>query len=429
MKIKDKLMISFDNIWRRKLIFAINTMLGIVAIVLLGMVLHMYNKTTYTNNEVSRLTVLDEDKIYLLSLGTSNFEENKTLRNRVIRLFEKINDCEAVEWSGTYIVDSFCIEEKRIGLEEIYKEYSPTGDRLGGMIYIDTYEDMQINRISMNISMLSATGVETPINVHNLKVTDEYIEVLVGSKLKDFYEIGKVYTYQKLDEEISIKIMGYLEEQSYFYQTDMLTSPPVSICLDGFIVFPEQYQYSEDILDTEFIYSMLIYSRNDNIEQELKTMAAEYNISIQLKSLEETMETTLEKDKDYQNVKLLMIVVFILTVIAYSTASIVGIIIRKNEIGIFYSCGFTTGNVIGMVAIENIIQLILVGVISLYVVYSKFIVENTYVQKTLDVETDIFFRYDIVAILSIILLVFVIVTVVPTMVLRRITVNSMIKDN
>ena len=185
MKIKDKLMISFDNIWRRKLIFAINTMLGIVAIVLLGMVLHMYNKTTYTNNEVSRLTVLDEDKIYLLSLGTSNFEENKTLRNRVIRLFEKINDCEAVEWSGTYIVDSFCIEEKRIGLEEIYKEYSPTGDRLGGMIYIDTYEDMQINRISMNISMLSATGVETPINVQNLRVTDEYIEGLVGSKLKD----------------------------------------------------------------------------------------------------------------------------------------------------------------------------------------------------------------------------------------------------
>ena len=82
-----------------------------------------------------------------------------------------------------------------------------------------------------------------------------------------------------------------------------------------------------------------------------------------------------------------------------------------------------------MVAIENIIQLILVGVISLYVVYCKFIVENTYVQKTLDVETDIFFKYDIAAILSVILLVFVIVTVVPTMVLRRIAVNSMIKDN
>lgn len=107
MKFKDKLLMAIDNIWRRKLIFLINTILGIVAITLLAMVVHMYNRTTYTNKEINRITVLSEDEIYFLSLKTFNFKENENLINRVLDFYEEIKNIETVNWFGTYAIDDF----------------------------------------------------------------------------------------------------------------------------------------------------------------------------------------------------------------------------------------------------------------------------------------------------------------------------------
>ena len=67
--------------------------------------------------------------------------------------------------------------------------------------------------------------------------------------------------------------------------------------------------------------------------------------------------------------------------------------------------------------------------ISLYLLYTKFIVENVYIEKELAIEKDIFIRYDAAFILAIVLFVFVIMTVTPSIILRRIQVSRMIGDN
>lgn len=430
MKIIDKILMSIDSIWKRKFIFLINTILGIISIVLLGMVLHMYNKTTYVNKEIDRITEISEDEIYLLSINTINFEEDKSLKNRVVGLLDAINNMDSVKWCGTYVVDTLYFDEKREGLEEIYKEYNPEGDMYRSLIYLDDYVNKAVNRISMNIEELSATGVKLPDNIESLDVTKDYIEVLVGEKLSDYFNVGEIYTYHQLDENISIKIMGYLPLNSYFYQSDFLSSTTGKISLDGYMIFPEQYNYSTDnYMCNIYFDDILLYSDDDNIKKEVETIGQEFNVSVNVTSLEKSMDLILEANSDYQNVKLLMIVIFLLTIIAYATSGIVSILIKKNQIGIYYSCGFTTRNIISNVAIENIIQMILVYVISAYLIYTKFIVENVHIEKELIIEKDIFVKYDATVILIIVLFMFVIMTAIPAIILKRIQVNRLISDN
>lgn len=170
MKITDKILMSIDNIWKRKFIFLINTILGIISIVLIGMVLHMYNKTTYANKEINGITELSEDEIYVLSINTINYEEDKSLKNRVIGLLDAINNMDNVKWCGTYVVDTLYFDEKRDGLEEIYNEYNPEGNMYRSLMYLEDYVNKAVNRISMNIEELSATGIKLPDNIESIAV-------------------------------------------------------------------------------------------------------------------------------------------------------------------------------------------------------------------------------------------------------------------
>lgn len=430
MKITDKILMSVDNIWRKKIIFLINTILGIISIVLIGMVLHMYNKTTYANKEISEITELSEDEIYLLSINTINYEEDKSLKNRVISLLDAINNMDGIKWCGTYVVDTLYLDEKRDGLEEIYNEYNPEGNLYRSFVYMEDYVNRAVNRISVNIEELSTTGVRLPDNIESINVKKDYIEVLVGEKLRDYFKEGEIYTYHQLDENISIKIMGYLPPNSYFYQSDFLSSTTGKILLDGYIIFPEQYKYStDDYMCNVYFDNVLLYSDDDNIKKEIETIGQEYNISVVTTSLGRAMDLILEENADYQNIKLLMIVIFLLTIIAYAASGIVSMLIKKNQVGIYYSCGFTTKNIIGNVAIENIIQMLLVYCISAYLIYTKFIVANAHIEKELAIEKDIFIKYDAPIILVIVLFVFVIMTVIPSIILKHIQVSRLIGEN
>lgn len=434
MKFKDKLLMAIDNIWRRKLIFLINTILGIVAITLLAMVVHMYNRTTYTNKEINRITVLSEDEIYFLSLKTFNFKENENLINRVLDFYEEIKNIETVNWFGTYAIDDFFLDNKIEGLEEIYKKYSSVSDSMFSMyqllpIPIAVYEDKGINRISMNIEELDITGVKTDSDISELNITDEYIEVLVGSELKEYFEKGKIYSYHQSDEKVSIKVVGYLQEDSIFYKENVLGGAPVYICLDGYMVFPEKYNYELDVYGSAITNNAMIYSHDSDIKNKIEILSHKYNINVDLNSLEGIMKDTLKENVMYQNIKLLVIFIFILTVIAYSASGIVGILTRKNEVGIFYSCGLSTQNIISTIAIENIIQLIIVYVISALFIYTKFLESNASTLSALGTEKDIFIRYDSIILLAVVFSILMVVTIFPAIILRMMPIGSMVNDN
>ena len=77
--------------------------------------------------------------------------------------------------------------------------------------------------------------------------------------------------------------------------------------------------------------NVLLYSDDDNIKKEIEAIGQEYNVSVEAASLGKAMDLILEENTDYQNVKLLMIVIFLLTIIAYATSGIVSILIKKNQ--------------------------------------------------------------------------------------------------
>lgn len=90
----------------------------------------------------------------------------------------------------------------------------------------------------------------------------------MGDELRDYFKVGEIYTYHQLDESISIKVMGYLPQNSYFYQSDFLDSTTGKLSLDGYIIFPEQYKYStDDYMCNIYFDNVLLYSDDDNIKK------------------------------------------------------------------------------------------------------------------------------------------------------------------
>lgn len=428
MKLRDKLLISFDRIWRRKIIFLINVVLGIISITLLGMVAHMYNKTTYLEKEINRITEVNSDDLLTVSINNWNLED-KTLKSRIIKFLEDIDDLASIKWSGTYIIDEKSLPYDIDGLCEIYKKYRQFGEEetLSILMDLDTlYGDRYFNTLSVDIRELKATGVILPDDIEVLEATDEYIQVLVGSELSDKFIIGNEYV---IGDSKKIKVVGGLESGSRFYGTSLFENPKGSICLDGYMIFPEVYDYDEIVSSTACNNSILAYKLNQNASEEIKKAAALNGLYVEVYTLNDRLEAVLKEDDTYKDMRLLMYIMLLLSLVAFSTAGIVSIITNKNEIGIYYSCGFSTLNISGIIIIENILQLGLSMIVSVFLLYENIVNIGILDSITKSISFDIFIRYDMVLVLLSVIIVFILVTIIPVLALKKIPVSNMIGDN
>ena len=434
MKLKDKLLIAFDRIWRRKIIFFINVVLGVISITLLGMVAHMYNKTTYLEKEINRITEVNSDDLLTISINNWNLED-KTLKSRIVNFLEDIDDLDSIEWSGTYIIEEKPLSYDIDGLGEIYKNYRQFGDdqMLSNLMDFDTlYGDRYLNTLSVDIRELKATGVVLPDDIEVLEAGDKYIQVLVGSELSDKFIVGNEYVIGNeyvLGDTKKIKVVGSLETGSLFYGTSLLANPKGSICLDGYMIFPEVYDYDEVVSATACNNSILAYKLNQNASEDIKKVAALNGIYVEVYTLNERLEAVLKEDDTYKDMRLLMYIMLLLSLIAFSAAGIVSIITHKNEIGVYYSCGFSTLNISGIIIIENILQLGLSLIMAIFLLYENIVNISISDSITKSITSDIFIRYDIGLVLLSVIMVFVFVTVIPILVLGKIPVSDMIGDN
>lgn len=434
MKLKDKLLIAFDRIWRRKIIFFINVVLGVISITLLGMVAHMYNKTTYLEKEINRITEVNSDDLLTISINNWNLED-KTLKERIVRFLEDIDGLDSVEWSGTYIIEEKSLSYDIDGLGEIYKKYRQFGDyqMVSNLMDLDTfYGDRYFNTLSVDIKELKATGVILPDNIEVLEANDEYIQVLVGSELSDKFIVGNEYVIgNEYIEGASkkIKVIGSLETDSLFYGTSLFGNPKGSICLDGYMIFPEIYDYDEIASATACNDSVLAYKLNQSANNDIKKAAALNGLYVDVYTLNERLEAVLKEDDTYKDMRLLMCIMLLLSLIAFSAAGIVSIITHKNEIGVYYSCGFSTLNISGIIIIENILQLGLSLIMAIFLLYENIVNISISDSITKSITSDIFIRYDICLVLLSVIMVFVFVTIIPILILGKIPISDMVGDN
>lgn len=424
MRLRDKLVIAVDNIWRRKVIFLVNALFGIVSFVLFFLVIHMYNKYTYISNEIENLAVKDTQKIYIVENKTFNYEEDKLLYKKIDKFYSDIKKMNGVQEAGNYCYGSVYTREMMDGLEEIYQKYSMEDELWDDAEALDKLKDRRVNVLSTDLGILSATGVANADGVDELDVYDEYIEVLAGAELKNIFIKDNVYT---LNDEIAIKVVGYLESNATFFQENILGNENVSVDLDGYLIFPEinKYEPYENVVES---VNYIFISEDIDISKAISEMANACKLNMKVDSLDNLMNNKFKSGDQYESIKMLMIVIALLTILSYSVAGIIDVLTKKSELAVFYACGFLTKDNISIVAIQNVIGLIISLIAASVIIFQKSIMNITYSEEIRSISARIFWRYDMPIVLLVALLMFAIVTIVPTFAIRKISVGIMIKE-
>lgn len=427
MKISDRILMAMVRMWNRKWLVTITIILGIFTIGLMGTTIHIYNEVTYREKEIARITKVDDERLLYVKIFNMN-SEDKTLNTRIINFVRNINSIESLTWASSFIIQDSTITEKIDGLEKIYKEYNESGvikgfENIFSNELLDEY-NKSINTISINASALEATGIEIPVELSDLKITEEYIPVLVGYELGKIMPVGNSYI---LYSGKKIKVVGVLEEKSEYYCSSISSGNKPIICLDGYVVFPELYNYEENNTGN-YRDSILAYMKNDNAYEEINKLANECGLVIDIYTIEELLDKQLEENEENQDVLMLMVVILLLTFIAYTAAGVVSVLTEKREIGIYYSCGFNRKNIASIILIENAIKIIISLIIGIYFVYRE-VVAKSLTEYYEILSKDVFLSYDLPFIIGIVLLMLCIVTIIPTILLGKIPISSMVREN
>lgn len=430
MKLKDKVIIAIDRIWTKKVVFFLNVLLAVLSFMLIGQAVHIYNKNTYIINEVNSITQADEDRLYILNINNYNVED-KTLYKRIKGFLTGLSELENVEWSGTYIVgEQILSTDTRYNLGSIYEDYREQGysDSIEAALS-DVYEKYQyINTLNTNLDVLGATGVEFSMEQDKFEITEEYIPALVGAKLADIFPVGSEFDCLG---NVHIKVVGVIEKGEKFYGTGIFETPRGYIELDGFIVLPEEVYALNEANAITFNNSIIVYLKNSSKEavNSVTALAQNYRLDINLVSLKEKYSLIYNENDNINEVLIFVVFIFALTFIAFVVTGIVNILIRKNEIGIFYSCGFTSKDMVIIMLIENIIKVFLAWLFALYRLYHSIAFNEFYDNITKKIEIKVFLKYDMIFLIIVLIIIPILVTIVPKLVLKHLTVREMVSGN
>lgn len=428
MKNRHKLMFAIDRMWNRKFICILNIVLMTVSFVLIEQAAHIYNKTTYLVKEVDRITKVDTDRLVMVEIKDLNYED-VTLSSRISAFIDELSDCNGVVWSGTYMIEDTLLDGNvAYDLTEIYETYRERAysDAMESVFSESLDREKRVNVLKTNLDVLTATGVDVSnVDIDAFEECKDYIPVLAGAKLAEVLPVG---TELKFIGDYNVKVIGAIEEESYFYGTSIFDTPRGYIDLSGYLIVPEN---SDIGIDTLYNDSVLAYV-DVNVEktlEEINTLAKTYRLTLKLTTLKEKYEII---DDEYENVdEIFMYMAFIvaLTIVSVIITSVVQVLTKRNEMGILYSSGFTTKNLIEIMLIENCFKIFIAWG---FVILKQFLNIKTnilYDRITREIEKSIFVRYDLPFMFIVLVALPIIVTVIPALLLKCTPIREMVGDN
>lgn len=430
MKIFELLNMAIERVWNRKLVFIINICLGIVSFLLIEEVLHIYNSSMYTVNKSIDTLDVSQDELYLVQIKDYNFED-LTLGNRICAFISSIDKVDAIEYGGCFNKGAITIDTYIKGLGQIYYNYEP---KVNSPFY-EMFPDKLPNDNIMNAlyltdaSILQICGVSLKEgNVKEFGVDGDVLNVFIGSELAKVLSIGDEYVGTMSDQRY--KVVGILEEDSYYLFDGLFSRVDGNVCLDGYIVVPEIMYVEGDVWTTLKYTDSYLFKTTDieSARKDIEELAKENRLVIEIKSYEELVDEYISDDSTFESCVLLTVVVLFLTFVSYVTTRVVEIFTAKNEIGILYSCGFSSRNISIMLLYENAINLVLSVIIALMISYSNRISKSVFGSAYVKIDKEIFFSQDIWMVGLIALVMLILSTVIPYCVLKRLNINQMIEE-
>lgn len=317
------------------------TVLFTVAIVMMHLAIYQWMKSQYDILQVKQ-QFPDRDNLYNIKVWLYDDGEatNQGLRDFIAGL-KGIN---GVELSGKFYLRRLVFEE----LMENQDFLSYNANILANTPFQDYPSEVQL--LFVDREMTSILDIQ---ELANAKCSNK-VPLLVGTKYKDYFQMGDIYTDSNTG--CQYQICGVI---------------PDGLRLPSNLLFysPEAYQATDDILlalyekqvDPSGIFlsnaSNSIYCKTDgNMEtvEEIKKLAQKNFIDVDINTIDELITQYKEKNRDsLQTTALFTGMTVVSAFLAIISSSIIQIILRKQEYGILFANGVSRLESIKLIAMEN----------------------------------------------------------------------------
>lgn len=317
------------------------TVLFAVAIVMMYLGIYQWMKSRYDIIQV-RQQFPDRDNLYNIKVW---MYDNGEITSQGIREFVAgLKGIEGVELSGKFYLAFTEFTE----LKDDAQFLSYNANILANTPYQAYPSSVQLLFVDREITSI--------LNIPELAKAkcSNKVPILVGTKYKDYFQMGEVYTDNVTG--CQYQICGVI---------------PDGLRLPTSLLFysPEAYQATDDILlalyekqvDPSGIFlsnaSNSIYCKTDgNMEtvEEIKKLAKKNFIDIDISTIDELITQYKERNRDsLQTTALFTGMTVVAAFLAIISSSIIQIILRKQEYGILFANGVSQLESIKLIAMEN----------------------------------------------------------------------------
>lgn len=426
MKTIHCLAFAIDAIWRRKFVFFINIILMMIAFLLMNMVIHKYNINNYKVDVTSKMVQKDFDRLQVIKMNSLNIDEIDYGKN-INEYIYNLKKVDNVEWAGMYYYSNLWFTELdgNMSISDILKDKNKNT--------MKKYVNRAIDVLYVDKDILNICDLELVEGSFDQFVKNDNAEipVILGNKFKGIIKTGDILTDIRGNK---YKVIGVLESGArYFSKSDIMNDSSYYTNLDDDLIVLNSSANVVDVTELCFQYiNTIMYYVNDtkNISETVRSVekyAEKYNLDVKSNSIKDIiMEYKENYSKSISELRKLMICIIILGILSVSCASIISVLIRKNEFGIMYSCGIKTKEITKILIIENILKVFLALILA-FVIYCRML--YFLYTDSIKIQLEVQFKQNMWELLVISIGIIVLVSIVPIYVMRHISIKELVGDN
>ncbi len=418
---------SADSIARSFKSFISSLILCIGSFVLIGVSSYAYDLTRYGERSVDDILQEGVEGTGTLSIEDDHYDEK--MIESAYRFCREANELEELKSIGNYSYAGVDYRELK-ELSDVQKKHGAT--------LIDYINNVEV--LVMNSSLLPLVKLPLAEGMEITSMSDEgdYHELYVylGSNFSHI-PIGTTYDIKNDDTGklfLRYCVKGILQKGARWMSEDVLfrtetLNAITTVPLDNMVICIAK----DDYATPTWTYSLSDGATFEQAEQKLKEVAAKHGLTIHLGTARATFDEIAKANGKITSYAMQLFgMIMVTTFVVMMCTQLAGMLNHLSEYGTLYANGASTGDLLGILLVENIIKVVAAFLLAsiLCHVFLTLSIVNAQVTPTVgDMYLEILYRYTYIKMALVGVAFTICLSAVPMVILRRMNPNTLLGGN
>lgn len=428
MKLINLFKIAIDFLCKKKTSYILSIVICTFLFYFFDLYIISYDETLYNEKNALKLFDVNSDELYYINY-------DNVMNEQYEKFYKALYKMSYIEDFGVLCNSSSFFWEKGVD----YSKFFSLSD--GGQdIHEDSDDGIMLDMfgtIGNALNIVDTYGKKLQYQYH-----ENAIPIYVGSSYMNTIPIGTIFKGPSAENNIDVDtnldevnfiydnyiVIGYIGKNQKIPEDNFMDlQQSNNISLDKAIICMKNVP--KNVNSNEFYFKE---SNLELVESHIRKLSRIYNVDVKISTLQEiTNNIKKSKFEDMKPKTFLMFLTLFMAIIAITSTSVIMLIVKKNQIGIMYSCGVTKRDMSKIIIIINLLctHISLIAAFLLRTLYSNRIYQQEEQFKELKILHKIRFAYVLGQLEIICLFIVVLSSFISIKILKKYSIYQLIGNN